>query len=88
MEFQTQYGPVKDGKLQPGGFKAKQPHKQSEETDVERAGYRTLKQQIQELEDSGKMLVEHLRARYPDPNRPIPPEPEPEPEPEPQEPTI
>lgn len=40
-------------------------HPQSEESDVERDGYRTLKQQIQELEDAGMLYNAYLASRYP-----------------------
>ena len=52
-----------------GVFKKNHPlpraHAQSEDSDVERAGYRTLKQQIQELEDAGKLYNQMLADRYP-----------------------
>ena len=65
MTYQTQYGPIKDKILQSGGFKAPKSPKHSEESDVEKAGYRTLKMQIQELEDSGQLLIELMKQKYP-----------------------
>lgn len=81
MTFETQYGTMIDGKLQPGGFKAQDAHPQSEESDVERDGYRTLSQQIKELEDAGVLLKQALQRQYP--ARPPLPLPDPEPEPQP-----
>lgn len=72
MEYRTQYGIVKDGKMQPGGIKAPKAIKKDETSEVERDGYRTLKQQIQELEDAGLQLIEYYKKRYP--ATPIPPE--------------
>lgn len=81
MTFQTQYGPVKDGKLQAGGPKNPIALELSEDDNVERAGYRNKTQQIQELTDAGIMYKAHLARMYPDPAIPVPPEPEPVPEP-------
>ena len=44
------------------------PHMQSEDDNVERAGYRDLKTQIQELEDAGLLHQEMLRLKYPGPD--------------------
>lgn len=79
MTFHTQYAWYKDGKKQPGRPQMPLPHPQSEEDNVERAGYRTLKQQIQELEDAGALHLAHMRLRYPDPNTVVPPAEEPQP---------
>lgn len=46
-------------------FPHERAHAQSEDSNVERDGYRTLKQQIQELEDAGALYVELLKKRYP-----------------------
>lgn len=40
-------------------------HPQSEDSNVERDGYRSLKQQIQELDDAGQLWQNYLKKRYP-----------------------
>jgi hypothetical protein len=64
-EYWTQRGKLSaDGTLDEDA-KLPLPHPQSEESDVERDGYRTLKQQIQELEDAGIALMEYYKRKYP-----------------------
>lgn len=60
----SQYGFIEDGKLV-SALTVEHSHPQSEESNVERDGYRTLKQQIEELEDAGMMLRQYRAKRYP-----------------------
>jgi len=47
------------------GWKAPEPKIASFDVQVEKAGYRTLAQQIKELQDAGERLKQHRRAAYP-----------------------
>lgn len=65
MTIQTQYGPIIDGVLSKDGFQAPLAPPRDETSDVEKAGYRNLAQQIRELEDAGILLQRALRNKYP-----------------------
>ena len=54
----------KIGDFEPG-VKGPRALAKDETSNVERDGYRTLKQQIMELEDAGRMHLDMLKARYP-----------------------
>lgn len=68
MTYNTAYGTVDTDTGLKDGWEAPRGEELDSESNVETAGYRTLSQQIKELEDAGKLRQEYLRQQYP--NRP------------------
>lgn len=69
MKIHGPYGITED-KTFTDGFVAPQGKALSHESEVETAGYRTLKQQIDELIDAGERLKNDRKARYADHRQP------------------